>query len=62
MKLTLRAARINAGLTLQEASKRSGFCISSLAGWENGSVDVSARKLFKLCSIYGVSIDDIFLD
>lgn len=62
MKLTLKAARINAGLTLQEVAKRSGFCISSLVGWESGDVDLSARKLFKLCALYGVSIDDIFLE
>lgn len=59
--ITLRAARINADLTLEEVSKETGVSITTLSKWENYITFPTARQLKALCVLYGQCMDDIHI-
>lgn len=61
LKITLKAARVNAGMTQSEAAEAAGVTVQTVCNWENGKTEPSPLDVFGLCSIYGVSVDDIFL-
>lgn len=61
LKITLKAARVNAGMTQGEAAEKAGVTIQTLCSWENGKTEPSPLNVFGLCSIYGISVDNIFL-
>lgn len=61
MKISLRAARINSGFTQEYVAKHMNVNASTISSWEKGKTYPTANKLAKLCGIYGVCIDDIFL-
>ena len=57
--ITMWAARINAGLTLAEASKAIGVTGPALRRLELGGVDIKLRHALDLCKIYGKDLWDI---
>lgn len=59
--LTLKAARVNAGKTLEDVSAIMQVSVGTLSNWENNKTKIDARMLFKLCNLYRVSRDTIFL-
>lgn len=61
MKISLKAARINAELTQKEAADLMGIDKKTLSNWETSKTSPDVFQMLKLCSIYGVSMDDIFL-
>lgn len=61
MKISLKAARVNAGLTQTQAATKAGKNKMTISNWENGKNPIDSFSLEKLCTIYGVTIDDIFL-
>ena len=61
MKITLKAARINAGITLVDAAKHLERSYTTLSRWESGETDIPSRDFRKLCSLYKVEERDIFL-
>ena len=61
-KITLKAARVNAGLTQEEAAKRMHIAQSTLRNWENGNTDPKLSQFMMLCQLYGVSCDNIFFN
>ncbi len=61
MSITLKAARVNAGLTLEEASEKTGFNSMSISNWEHNRHEPRLSKLNKLCEVYGVSLDQVDL-
>lgn len=60
LKISLRAARINANLTLIEAAKMLGINKSTLIKWEKHSGQVTANNQLRLSSLYKIPIDNIF--
>ena len=60
-RITLRAARVNAGLTLKEVAKKLGVTERTVGNWEKGSTSIPAKELIALCTIYAISIDAIVL-
>ncbi|RAK21108.1 DNA-binding XRE family transcriptional regulator [Anoxybacillus vitaminiphilus] len=60
MQITLRAARVNAGLTLVEASKLFGINKDTLAKYERDSSNVPRKFFIKIEEVYGVPVDNIF--
>lgn len=58
-KLTLKAARVNAGLTQKEAAKRLGISNKTLWSWENGLSAPKATQTDGICELYGVSYDNL---
>lgn len=59
MKITLRAARVNAGLTQQEAGKRIGVDRGTIIRWEQEKSSPRNEALEKLCQVYGIHPEDI---
>lgn len=60
-KISLKAARINAGLTQEDAAKKIGVSKQSLSNWECGRNTPKATELMGLCEIYGVPAEMLSL-
>ena len=60
-KLSLKAARVNAGLTQEEAAQAINVTGRTLISWEKGVTHPTVDKLLRLCSPYDVQISDIFI-
>ncbi len=61
LKINLAAARVNAGMTQEEAAKRLKVTKRTLINWEKGVAMPSFADLNLLSSIYGIPMDNIFL-
>lgn len=59
MKCTLRAIRINKGVTQEEASKEMGIKLDTLANYEKGNTYPSIPNLEKILKYYNVKYDEI---
>lgn len=59
MKISIRAARINKGLTQAESAKALGIDKKTLSSWEQYKTMPSADKIILLCDLYGVPYDNI---
>jgi transcriptional regulator with XRE-family HTH domain len=57
--MTLKAARVNAGFTQKEAAEQLGVCNGTLCNWENGISFPDIQQVYKICELYGVSIDNL---
>lgn len=60
-KITLKAARVNADMTLEDAAKALKKNKQTVSNWENGKTSISALELQAICKLYEVPIDYIFL-
>ena len=59
VKISLRAARVNAGLSQKEVASSLGISNKTLSSWENGDTFPSAKKIESLCELYDLSYDAI---
>ncbi len=59
MKISLRALRINAGLTLKEASKQLSISSETLRSYENKKTFPDFKRLSQILSLYNVKYGDI---
>lgn len=61
-KITLKAARVNAGLTQKELAKKIGKSETTIVKWENDQTGkkISIENLEKLCKILNIGFNDIF--
>ena len=59
MKITLKAARINAGFLQKEVADKLGVSIHTIINWERGITKPKKHILMVLSSIYNVNVDDI---
>ena len=59
LKISLKAARINAGLSQKEAAKALGVSNKTLHRWENGDSFPKAHHIDAICDLYKVSYNDI---
>lgn len=58
-KLSLKAARINAGLTQRQAAALLKISTPTLIKWEQGKTFPNASMIEKICGMYDVHYDDI---
>ena len=58
-KITLRAARTNAGLSQRDAAKILNVSNKTLCSWEKGTTVPKANKIDAICNLYGLSYDNI---
>ena len=54
MKMSIKAARINAGLTQEDVLSKTGWARSTLRRWEQYKTLPSNEKRKQLCDLYGV--------
>lgn len=59
--VTFKAARVNCDLTQEEAAKRLGISKQMLCRYETGKTEPKLSMFKKMCNLYGVNMDDIFL-
>lgn len=52
MNITLRAARVNAGLDQADVARELGVNIATVSSWETGKTRPSLDNLEKLCRLY----------
>lgn len=60
-KVTLEAARVNAGLTQEDVRKKMGVSKVTVIEWEKGRKAPKPAEFYYLCNLYGVPMDCIFL-
>lgn len=56
-KISIKAARVNAGLTQKEAARRLGINPDTLARYEKKSGKLSLEMLRKLAELYRIPAD-----
>lgn len=63
MRVSLKAARVNAELRQAQVADKLGVSVDRIKYLETkeGSSNISYETLLALCSIYGCTVDDIFL-
>ena len=59
LKITLEAARVNAGYTQKGAAEKLGISNTTLCNWEKGTSFPNAQQIDQICSLYGLSYDNI---
>lgn len=59
LKITLEAARVNAGLTQKDAAKMLRVSNKTVQSWEKGKTFPNADKIVEICGLYGVPYDAI---
>lgn len=58
-KLTLKAARVNAGLTQPEAAEKIGVSVTTLLSYEKGTSFPDVRTVKRIEDAYGVEYRDL---
>ena len=58
-KYSLKAIRVNAGLTMKEASERIGISVVTLRHYEKYKTVPNIKIIQKMLEIYKVTIDEI---
>ena len=61
-QITLKAARVNVGLTQSAVAEKLNISISTVKSWEKGKTFPKQPQIERLCEIYGVSYDNIFFN
>lgn len=61
MKISLKAARVNANMTQSDAGIAIGVSKDTIKSIESGRRGIDVMEFDKLCKIYGCTRDDIFL-
>lgn len=61
LKIKLRAARVNAGLTQEQFAMRVGVSKMTVCDWERGKRRVKIYYLPIISQVLGVPVDDIIL-
>lgn len=60
MAITMRAARVNVGLTQSEAADRLGVTEATLHNYECGKTAPTVLIALKMVKLYGVGLEDLF--
>lgn len=59
MEVTLKAARVNAGLDQKTAAAGIGVTPETLRSWEDGATFPNVPQIIKIEGLYGVKYSDI---
>lgn len=59
LKISLEAARVNAGLSQKEVANALGVSNKTVSGWEKGKSLPNAERIAQLCDLYKISYDNI---
>ena len=61
LQISLKAARVNAGLTQAEVAEKLGKSPNTIILWENGIISPDRANFYLLAKTYGLPVDNIFL-
>lgn len=59
MSITLKAARVNKGLTQKQAGELIGVSAETIGSWETGKRSPNLDKIPSILKVYEVGFDDI---
>ena len=59
IKISLKALRVNMGLSQREAAEKIGIYIDTLRNYENGRTYPDQPTIERMCEVYGVSYNNI---
>ena len=59
LKISLKAARVNANLSQENVAKKMKKSKVTINNWENGKTEIDYGNLTELCRLYSVTMDDI---
>jgi DNA-binding XRE family transcriptional regulator len=57
--MTLKAARVNKGLSQKAAAKSLKVSNKTLCNWEKGKTVPNARYVNAICELYGIGYDNL---
>lgn len=55
-KITIKAARVNAGLTQKQAAEKLGIAYQTLSKYESDPSDITLELLDKMSKVYGIAM------
>ena len=61
IKISLAAARVNAGLTQEDVAKLMKVSKNTIIAWEKGTTEPKISQAKELSVIYNIPLDYIFL-
>ncbi len=61
LKISLAAARVNAGFTQEDVSKKMRKSKQTIVNWENGRTSIDQANLKALAELYAIPVDNIRL-
>jgi len=61
MKVSIKALRVNAELSQQEAASALGVTTRTLQNWESNFTSPTAQQLINVCKVYRCTLNDISL-
>ena len=61
MKISLKAARVNANLLQSDVARALGVDRSTICKWERGITSPTATQFVELCRLFKIPMDLIFL-
>jgi transcriptional regulator with XRE-family HTH domain len=59
VKISMKAARVNAGLSQKAVADRLGVSNKTIGKWEDGITYPPADKIPEICELYGLSYDNL---
>ena len=59
IRITVKAARINAGIELREAAKKLGISIGTLGNYEAGRTSPKMEIAARMSELYNIPIDNL---
>lgn len=60
-RVSLKAARVNVGMTQDQAGAALGVSKSTIINWEHGETSPDYNMMQKICSVYNVPMDNLIL-
>lgn len=60
-QMTIRAARVNCGMTQQNLADKMGVSRRTIHNWESGKKAPSKEHITVFCDVTGTDQDDLFL-
>lgn len=61
LQISLAAARVNAGMTQEQAAKKMKVSKQTIVNWEKGKAEPKISQINELCALYKIHLDNIFL-
>lgn len=61
LTMTIKAARVNAGLTQKEAAEKLGISYQTLSRYENNPGQMPVKMVLDMCDLYHINVDSLFL-
>lgn len=61
LRISLAAARVNAGLTQEDVAKKLNVGKQTVVSWEKGETEPKISQGMALSTLYKIPLDNIFL-